>query len=181
MRAPLLARVAVLMCAIASATSGVGCHGAGASYDGRVYREGARIAFALGPVPEGWRRVESEAALAFRDEGAHATVLVNARCVGSEARTPLPALTNQLVMGSTDREVVSQEASPFDGREALVTHLRAKWDGVPMDHEIVVLSKDGCVYDFVWSGPPASYDAHVPRFRAFTRTFRTLPGSGAVS
>lgn len=107
-------------------------------------------------------------------------MLLNARCSRPDDITPLVALTNQLVMGSTERDVTVQETEPFDGREALRTRMRAKWDGVPMSQEIFVLKRDGCVYDFVYSGPPDAFEAGVSAFQSFVRTFRALPGSGVV-
>lgn len=122
----------------------------------------------------------TDASLAFRDDVREASVLVNARCKGEGERTPLVALTNQLIIGSTDREFRSQEVEPFDGREALHTQVQAKFDGVPMALDLFVVSKDGCVYDLVYTAPPAVYAEGAPEFERFARGFRTLRGSGVV-
>ena len=103
--------------------------------------------------------------------------MVNARCRSADARTPLLALTTQLLIGSTEREVARQEVEPFDGREALHTTLRAKYDGVPMQLDVYVLSKDGCTYDFVRVAPKSDGE---PAFEGWVRGFRTLPGSGVA-
>ena len=150
------------------------------SFDGNVYRNGP-IAFKLPDPPAGWRRVEvDDASLAFRDDEHAASVLLNARCLSADDRTPLVALTNHLLIGATEREYISQETEPFDGREALHTKLKAKWDGVPMLIDVYVLSKDGCVYDFVYFGSPSGFERGAPAFESFVRGFRTLPGSGVV-
>lgn len=159
-----------------------GCGGGNSrgSFDGNVYRNGP-IAFKLPDPPAGWRRVEvDDASLAFRDDAHAASVLLNARCLSADDRTPLVALTNHLLIGATEREYVSQETEPFDGREALHTKLKAKWDGVPMFIDVYVLSKDGCVYDFVYFGSPGGFEGGSPAFESFVRGFRTLPGSGVV-
>src|SRR5688500_775511 len=81
------------------------------SSSGAVYREGNKIAFQLPPVPGEWRRVEvSDASLAFRDDNHDASILVNARCLSADDRTPLVALTNHLLIGATERKYLSQEA-----------------------------------------------------------------------
>lgn len=162
-------------------TVGLACGGqARGSFDGNVYRRGP-IAFRLPDPPAGWRRVEvDDASLAFRDEAHDATVLINARCLSADDRTPLVALTNHLLLGATEREYVRQEVEPFDGREALHTKLMARWDGVLMTIDVYVLSKDGCVYDFVFFAPPASFERGAPAFESFVRGFHTLPGSGVV-
>jgi hypothetical protein len=148
-----------------------------ASFDGEVYRDGA-IVFRVGPVPSGWRRVHvSDASLAFRDERNDASALVNARCRHPEDDTPLVALTNHLLMGTTERDVVLQETIPFDAREALHTLLRAKLDGVLMTYDIYVLKKDGCVYDFVYVAAPARAEAGLTAFERFVEGFRTAQPS----
>ena len=150
------------------------------SFDGNVYRNGP-IAFKLPEPPKSWRRVEVDgASLAFRDDTNAASVLLNARCLSADDRTPLVALTNHLLIGATEREYITQETEPFDGREALHTKLKAKWDGVPMLIDVYVLSKDGCVYDFVYFGAPSGFDKGAPAFESFVRGFRTLPGSGVA-
>jgi hypothetical protein len=157
--------------------------GTRASFEANVYRKGP-VAFQLPEPPSGWRRVDvADASLAFRDDVHDASVLLNARCLAADDRTPLVALTNHLLIGSTEREFLSQATEPFDGREALHTKVKAKWDGVPMLFDAFVLSKDGCVYDFVYLAPlaaPDGFEAGTPAFESFVRAFRTLRGSGLV-
>jgi len=57
-------------------------------------------------------------------------------------------------MGTTAREFESQRVFPFDGREAMRSILRAKLDGVPLQYDILVMKKDGCLYDLVYVAPP---------------------------
>ena len=165
---------------LAAATSR--CGGAAArSFDGKTYRDGP-VAFQIGAVPSSWRAVEvTDASLAYRDDSHGASILLNARCHRPDEGTPLVALTNHLLMGSTAREVVSQETEPFDGREALHTKMRAKWDGVPIAFDIYVAKKDGCIYDFVYMGDPTAHDEGIRDFDTFVLSFHTLPGSGTVA
>ncbi len=163
--------------ALLAAACGGAAHG---SFDGGVYRDGP-IAFRLPPVPPSWRRIDAtDAALAFRDDPHEATVLLNARCRKPDDDTPLVALTNHLLMGSTEREFVSQKPEPFDGREALHTHVKAKWDGVPMELDVFVMKKDGCIYDFVYMAAPAGFAEGSASFEAVVKGFHTLAGSGVV-
>src|SRR5262249_26237917 len=109
-----------------------------------------------------------------------ATILVNARCRKPDDDTPLVALTNHLLMGSTEREFVSQATEPFDGREALHTHVKSKWDGVPMELDLFVMKKDGCIYDFVYLAAPTGFGEGSTSFEAVVKGFHTLSGSGTV-
>ncbi|MDB4941754.1 MAG: putative secreted protein [Labilithrix sp.] len=151
------------------------------SWDGQTFRDG-HVAFSVPPAPAGWRPVDvTDGSLAYRDDAHGASILLNARCHRPDQGTPLVALTNHLVIGSTDRDVKVQETVPFDGREALHTRLDAKWDGVPVAFDIYVMKKDGCSYDFVYVGEPGGYAGGVPAFSAYIKGFRTLPGSGMIA
>lgn len=153
------------------------CSPPGPSFDGQVFRQGP-VAFSVPAVPAGWSRLEvQDASLAYRDDARGASILLNARCRSADARTPLVALTNQLLIGATERELEEQKVEPLDGREAMHTTLRAKWDGVPMSLDVFVLSKDGCTYDFARVAPRKDGE---DVFEAWVRGFRTLPGSGVV-
>jgi hypothetical protein len=142
------------------------------AFDGTVFRKDG-VAFRVPPRPSDWRAIRvDEASLAFRDDPRDASILVNGRCGVEDA--PLLALTNQLIMGTTEREVEAQDTLPFDGREALHTRMRAKLDGVPMLYDIYVLKKDGCVYDFVYVAPPPLAEAGLAAFERFVSDFHTL-------
>jgi hypothetical protein len=179
----------------------IGCGSATPRLEAGVYREGA-IAFRVGDVPSAWRAVHVDGAtLAYRDEAHRASILLDGRCYRKDDDVPLLALTDHLVMGTTGREFASQDTLSFDGRDALHSRLRAKLDGVPMDYDIFVLKKDGCVYDFVYvaePGPtssdanaakdatkdavtPAALDDGTSAFERFTGTFHTLAGAASAS
>ncbi|MGO9000289.1 MAG: hypothetical protein ACLQVI_43745 [Polyangiaceae bacterium] len=171
----------------------VACGSAPPRLDAGVYREGP-LAFRVGDVPPSWHSVHVDGAtLAYRDEGHLASILLDGRCYRKDDDVPLLALTDHLVMGTTDRQIASQETVPFDEREAMHTRLRAKLDGVPMDYDIFVLKKDGCVYDFVYVADPsknengeagaqatATATTGASAFERFVATFHTLPGAGAT-
>ena len=176
-------RVFVQIAAISAAVLGsgaLGC-GGGRSFDAGVFRQGEHIAFRVPEPPASWRRLEmAQASLAFRDDAAGASVLVNAQCKRADDDTPLAALTNHLLIGTTERQLESQTVAPFDGREALQPKVRAKLDGVPFAFDIFVLKKDGCIYDFVLVAPEESAEASRPTFEGWVRGFRTLPGAGVL-
>jgi hypothetical protein len=126
-----------------------------ASFDGKVFRRGD-IAFRLEHLPPTWRNIEiSDTALAFRDDRNSATVAINGRCGKDADDVPLRSLTQHLFLQFTERRIEQQELVPLDGREALQTQMIAKLDGVEKHFHVVVLKKDGCVYDFmqVANGP----------------------------
>lgn len=116
-------------------------------FDGRTYSAND-VSFRIGPLPATWRKIEVEGArLAYRDPESGTILSISARCGRDADDVPLEALTHHLFIQFTEREIVEQKRFELDGREALGTTLRAKLDGVPRRFRVVVLKKDGCVYD----------------------------------
>lgn len=150
----------------------------GPSFNGAVYR-GEDVAFRIPRAPEGWAPLEvSDASVAYRDEANGATIAVSGRCRG-EDDVPLASLTQHLFIHFTEREIVTQEVVPFDGREAMHTVLVAKLDGVSKKFDVWVLKKDGCVYDLLLIADPARFEAGLEAFGRLVRGFATLPVDGA--
>lgn len=140
-------------------------------FDGRVFRKGD-VAFRLERLPESWRNIEvGDTALAFRDDENAATVAINGRCGKDAEDVPLQSLTQHLFLQFTERHLEDQEVFPLDGREALRTEMIAKLDGVPKYFHVVVLKKDGCVYDFLQI---ANQHQDKDRFLDFVRGFTSL-------
>ncbi|HEY3237848.1 MAG TPA: hypothetical protein VGJ84_24220 [Polyangiaceae bacterium] len=150
---------------------------AGAQFDGSVFRSD-ELAFRVGPVPASWRRIQvDQALLAYRDDADSSTIAVNGRCGKDGDDVPLEALTQHLFLLFTDRQIVSQQHLPMDGREALRTELIAELDGVPKHYTVYVLKKDGCVYDFFHIGPVQPSVQSQQSFDQFVRGFSTQMSS----
>jgi hypothetical protein len=138
----------------AAVLAGAACAGSlsacsASNFDGQVFRKGD-VAFRLERLPPTWRHIEiSDTALAFRDDENAATVAINGRCGKDAEDVPLASLTQHLFLQFTERHLEDQELLPLDGREALRTEMVAKLDGVEKYFHVVVLKKDGCVYDFM--------------------------------
>jgi hypothetical protein len=165
-------RTLATLLAATLALSASGC--ARTRFDGTEFRD-ADLTFRTGPVPEQWHQIEvSEARLAFRDEQTGALVAVGGRCDRDGDDVPLEALTQHLFLQFTDRTILSQRLLALDGREALRTELTARLDGVPRDFVVVVLKKDGCVYDFMLIAPPGTIADGSPPFDRFVLGFAAL-------
>lgn len=170
-RANQITLAAVLFASVTSA-------GCGGGLAGDVFR-GEGYAFHIGPVGEGWRRVEaSRTALAYRDEADGGTIVVNGRCNVDGEDVPLEALTQHLFIRFTERRIVEQKVVPFDRREAMHTVIEAKLDGVAMKFAVWVLKKDGCVYDLAYMAQPGRFDRGVAAFDRFVGGFSTLSNHG---
>jgi len=150
----------------------VSCGHAQTFDEGVLHKDG--VAVRVGPVPPAWRRISVDGAdLAFRDEDRSGSALFNVRCGLRDDDAPLSVLTDHLIMGTTEREFDAQDTVPFDGREALHTLLRAKLDGVPMQYDIYVMKKNGCLYDLVYVAPPGRFADGATDFEHFATGVRT--------
>jgi hypothetical protein len=131
-----------------------------------------RVCYIVGPLDDSWRLVHQESAAAgwFNDR-AGAIIASNASCHDDAEAAPLGALTRQLLVGYTERRILDEEMVPFAQREAQRTHLIAKLDGVPMELEIYVLRRDGCVFDLSYAAPPGSFAVAAPDFARFVAGF----------
>lgn len=154
---------------IAAACLAVSC--STSHFDGEVFREGD-VAFRLQHLPRAWRSIEiNDTALAFRDDEKASTVAINGRCGRDAEDVPLRSLTQHLFLHFTERQLEQQELVRLDGREALRTEMTAKLDGVEKHFHVVVLKKDGCVYDFLQI---ADSRQDPGAFLDFVRGFSTL-------
>lgn len=155
--------------AVLAIALGTAC-GGGASYTGETYRD-AEATYRIGGPGSGWTSldVEGQNDLAWSHSDLAAVIQVNASC-SPELDVRLDVLTNHLLIGFTDRDIRSQETVPLDAREALRTHVVAKLDGVPREMLLVILKKDGCIYDFALIAPPG------PRFERARTAYDALLG-----
>lgn len=143
-------------------------------FDGRVFRSG-NVAFELATLPASWRQIEvTDTAVAFRDDSRNATIAVNGRCGKDADDVPLRSLTQHLFIHFTERSISDQRTLALDGREALVTDANAKLDGVEKHFRIVVLKKDGCVYDFMLIAKSQPSPAQLDEFDGFVHGFSAL-------
>ncbi|MBI1949074.1 MAG: hypothetical protein HYS27_25525 [Deltaproteobacteria bacterium] len=152
---PLLALVLTLLSTACCATGGELVNGS--------YHD-AKVSYRLAEPGEGWRRLDLAAAnVAWFNDALAASLMTNSHCEGVKD-APLTGLTEDLLIGLTDRVVVSQQTRPCSRREALETIVSGKLDGVDRKLALLVLKKDGCVYDIVLGAGPEHFDAALVAF-----------------
>jgi hypothetical protein len=166
--------------ALVATLAGLVACGHSASLAGDVVEKGS-VRIHVGPVPPTWRRIQVDGAdMAFRDDAKEGSALFDVRCGRRDDDAPLTALTDHLIMGTTQRDYASQEVVPFDGREVMHTRLSAKLDGVPMQYDIYVMKKDGCVVDLVYVAPPNRFADGTADFQRFALGLHVLSASPAA-
>jgi hypothetical protein len=131
-----------------------------------------QVCYRMGALPAEWRVVHQQsAAIGFYSAELGAVIEANASCRDDAEATPLEALTRLLLIGYTDRNVRSQEKVPLDQREALRTQLDAKLDGVPMSLDLLVMKRNGCIFDLSYAAPPDRFDRGSNDFQRFVSGF----------
>jgi hypothetical protein len=148
-----------------------GCRSAGVQ-DGVVYTPDTR--YRVGPIPADWHPVSlKDSDLAWVTEPAGYAFWVDSTCKNFED-VPLVALNRQLLIGFTEVQKEQQETQLLDGREALRSRYRVKLDGVARELALVVLKKDGCIYDFAYVAPVGGFPDRLGQFQALVAGFATV-------
>ncbi|AKU90512.1 hypothetical protein [Vulgatibacter incomptus] len=136
---------------------------------------GQEAAYRVDPPAAPWERV-SFAGNDLAWAGPDGELLaVNAVC--QEHGDPsLKVLTDHLLMGFENRRIREREEVRLAGRSALRTRAEAQMDGVPVELELTVLKKDGCVYDLTYLASPSRFDARLGAYRAVLKSFEAVAG-----
>lgn len=131
-----------------------------------------KMCYRTGTLDSSWQIVHVEmASVSYFHSGLKAIIESNASCRDDAEATPLETLTNQLLLGYTDRNYRSAEKMPLANREALHTVVEAKLDGVPMVLDLYVMKRNGCIFDLSLAVPPAQLGDGSTAFSQFVQGF----------
>ena len=147
-----------------------GC--AGRRIENGVYHSDKGYRLTL-PGPDWSVAADSKADLELRHQDGLAAMLANAECDDRARSRSAGLLLGQLLIGLRDRATIEQNEVSLNGRQALhrVLDGRVAADGAPTRIEAYVLIEQGCVYDFAYAAPPASFEAWRADFRRFVESF----------
>ena len=116
---------------------------------------------------------DSKADLELRHQDGLAAMLANAECDERAKSRSAGLLLGQLLIGLRDRATIEQNEVSVNGRQALhrVLDGRVAADGAPTRIEAYVVKDQGCVYDFAYAAPPASFEEWRADFRRLVESF----------
>lgn len=156
------------------------------------------VSFGIGLPGEGWKpypEKESGVQVAWLSKKSSSVIQVRSQCA-EHGDSSLEMFTahigadfenwqvRELDTGKKDRRgrpitTLVQKNFRLAGRTAMRSTVDAELDGVPISLEVVVLKKDGCLFDLTLISPPASLKAEVPAFERVVKGFRfPLRGRG---
>jgi hypothetical protein len=161
---------APLALALGAVIAFTGC--AGRRIENGVYHSDKGYRLTL-PGPDWSVTADSKADLELRHQDGLAAMLANAECDDRAKSRSAGLLLGQLLIGLHDRATIEQNEVSLNGRQALhrVLDGRVAADGAPTRIEAYVLKEQGCVYDFAYAAPPASFEAWRADFRRFVESF----------
>lgn len=133
------------------------------------------VVYEIGELPPGWTRIDVKGGdMAFYNEVKEATITVNSSCGKGEVPYSLKALSDSLTIGIRQKEELARAIMTVDDVPAMRVHLRGELDGEPIEMCTVVLKKEGCIFDFSYSSPPAGFASGVSEFDDFVLMFRMI-------
>lgn len=148
-----------------------------ARFEGWTVRKQA-TSYRVGMLSGDWKHIKGvNGDAAFINSSTSAVILANASCEDFRD-APLEYLTKHLLIGYTEREILSREKVMMDNREALITILTAKLDGVKVKMALCVVKKNYCIYDLSYAAPPGMFDAALEDFDRYVKGFEVLSGKG---
>lgn len=126
--------------------------------------------YGIEPLPNTWvKKSFKKAELVFEHKTTDAVIYINSQCE-QVSDSPLEALTAQALSGMGRYEIIAQNYQKVDDREALVSEIKVKLDGVERFIKMMVLRKNRCVFDAVFNASEES-KAMVKDFDAMINTF----------
>ena len=132
------------------------------------------VSYHLGPVPPSFEQVKLYGVdVAFNGRHSPHVIAVNSTCE-EHGDPPLNILTHHLLMGFTDRQLLSEEEKMLDGRAVIRSHYVARLDGVPEELLLLVMKKNTCVFDFTYLSPQGRLNEFLGEFEALVAGFHTL-------
>ncbi len=133
---------------------GLGCGSQLSWRDGQVQHRDLTFEIAH-PGPDWTQMKVSDRGTAAFERNADTIREVSGRC-GSRHDIPLEVLRRHLLLGFRDVSFVEEQRRQLVGREALDSRILASLDGVPRQLRVVVLKKDGCVFDLLEISAPSA-------------------------
>ncbi len=130
--------------------------------------------YSLDRLPSYWTKIENtKADAAHLSQKTGATIFINSLCEKYNS-TPLSILTQNLLRGVDDLEIMTEEDVTLASRKSLHTIAIGKLDGVAVKMNMYVLRKNFCIYDFTYSAKKEQYNTNVKDFETLVHSFKGL-------
>lgn len=168
----------LVLAAFFTVASSAGCLFGPSNYKGVIgYRHGQvflrhdRI-YRVGELPAGWERMSTRArTISFYNAAYRSSISTDALCGQGVSNRRLDVLGGEIASALENRTLVSEVPFDLDGRGALRQRVTGTEDGVPVVLDLVVVRKNGCVFDFYAVMSPDAELGVVQDFEPFFQAF----------
>lgn len=115
---------------------------------GRVFLTKQKT-YSVGILPKGWERLDNKArAISFYNKDLRSSISTDAFCGEGVEAQKIYSLGGEMMTAVEKRNTLSETEFELDGRGALRRVVAGSLDGVPVIVDLVVVRKNGCVFDF---------------------------------
>lgn len=109
--------------------------------------------------------------MAWRHRSLPLMIQVRSQCQ-EHGDSDLESFTDHLRIDFNEWKVVEERYVTLVERDAMRSTVDAELDGVPIKLELIVLKKDGCLFDLQLFGPPNYHPRGVQDFESVVAGFR---------
>lgn len=149
---------------LAGATGSLACATGWVDHGDTYYADKTKSAapeqatYKFGLPGAGWEPLDQKGAqVVWASSSYPAVIHLDSQC-GKHGDSSLEQFTDHLMIDFREWKKVSQQVEPFAGRDAVRTVVVGELDGVQqMQMELLVLKKDGCLFDFQLLAPPSHF------------------------
>ncbi|MDD2731272.1 MAG: hypothetical protein PHW33_04085 [Candidatus Portnoybacteria bacterium] len=148
---------------------GVVSYNAGKVYlkPGRYYSETPPY-YRVGELSLEWERLSTKArTISWYNQSYRSSISTDAYCGRSVQGRSLASLGGDLITALDNRKFAQEREFTLAGRSALRQAVQGTVDGVPTQVDLVVVRKDGCVFDFYLVSQGAPEAEALEDFEAF--------------
>ena len=130
--------------------------------------------------PEGgWRAVqEGGADYAWYNRSLSSVIYVDSSCNKKFEDRELRDSIQSLTQGISKEGPLSAADIEIGSRMGRLEIHRGELDGIEVQMGVASVSKNECLYDFVYISPPSEFNNGLDSFLAFLRTFETVGSDG---
>ena len=118
---------------------------------------------------------EGGADFAWYNKDIYGSIYVDSNCKQKFEDRPLKDSYLSLTQGIIIGQPLQQNIRIIDNREALFTIQNGNIDGIAIRLASIVMSKDECLYDFLYIAPPDVFDTGLKDFLYAVQSFRSTP------
>lgn len=164
-----------MLALLSSAAACSGWRGAGDTYYRHslpAKRARKEATFSFGQPGEAWRplRKVKDVQVAWIRPEIRGVIEVRAQC-DEQGDSNLLQFTDHLRIDWTDWKILSQTDQRLVDRAALRTVVTGQLDGVPMQLELWVVKRAGCLFDLRYAADPDRFAQGQPQFAAVVAGF----------